>query len=98
MCRRAALEKLCARDALAGARELYAEDFIDHVDALDSRGRAGIAKSVAPYSPSCVSSVRQMAPHWDLRPRRPCHGRAFSMGDTGLELLAAGFVGVHLAV
>ena len=46
---RAALEEVCARGDLARARELYAEDFVDHVNALDFHGQEGIAKSVALY-------------------------------------------------
>lgn len=44
-----ALEEVCARGDLARARELYATDFVDHVNALEFRGQAGIAKSVAIY-------------------------------------------------
>jgi predicted ester cyclase len=40
---------VCARGDLARARELYADDFVDHVNALESRGQQGIAKSVAMY-------------------------------------------------
>ena len=44
-----ALEQVCARGDLERARELYADNFIDHVNALEFRGQAGIAKSVATY-------------------------------------------------
>jgi len=46
---RAALEQVCARGDLDRARELYAEDFVDHVNALDFHGQDGIARSVALY-------------------------------------------------
>jgi predicted ester cyclase len=46
---RTALEQVCARGDLERARELYADDFLDHVNALDFRGQEGIAKSVAMY-------------------------------------------------
>lgn len=46
---RAALEQVCARGDLVRARELYAKDFVDHVNALEFRGQDGIAKSVALY-------------------------------------------------
>ena len=46
---RTALEEVCARGDLARARELYAGDFIDHVNALEFRGQEGIARSVAMY-------------------------------------------------
>jgi steroid delta-isomerase-like uncharacterized protein len=46
---RTALEQVCARGDLERARELYADDFIDHVNALEFRGQEGIAKSVAMY-------------------------------------------------
>ena len=46
---RTALEQVCARGDLARARELYADDFIDHVNALEFRGQEGIARSVALY-------------------------------------------------
>lgn len=46
---RTALEQVCARGDLARARDLYAEDFVDHVNALEFRGQEGIAKSVALY-------------------------------------------------
>jgi len=46
---RTALEQVCARGDLARARELYAHDFVDHVNALEFHGQDGIAKSVALY-------------------------------------------------
>jgi predicted ester cyclase len=46
---REALEQVCARGNLQRARELYAEDFVDHVNALDFHGHDGIARSVALY-------------------------------------------------
>ena len=46
---RTALEQVCARGDLERARELYADDFIDHVNALEFRGQEGIAHSVALY-------------------------------------------------
>jgi steroid delta-isomerase-like uncharacterized protein len=46
---RTALEQVCARGDLERARELYADDFVDHVNALEFRGQEGIAKSVAMY-------------------------------------------------
>jgi predicted ester cyclase len=46
---RVALEEVCARGDLDRARELYAHDFIDHVNALEFRGQEGIARSVAMY-------------------------------------------------
>ena len=46
---REALEQVCARGDLQRARELYAEDFVDHVNALDFHGQEGIARSVALY-------------------------------------------------
>jgi len=46
---RTALEQVCARGDLARARELYAEDFVDHVNALEFHGQEGIARSVALY-------------------------------------------------
>ncbi len=46
---REALEQVCARGNLRRARELYAEDFVDHVNALDFHGHDGIARSVALY-------------------------------------------------
>jgi predicted ester cyclase len=46
---RAALEEVCARGDLIRARELYAEDFIDHVNTREFHGQQGIARSVALY-------------------------------------------------
>jgi predicted ester cyclase len=46
---RRALEQVCARGDLDAARELYAPDFIDHVNVLEFRGQEGIAESVALY-------------------------------------------------
>jgi len=46
---RTALEEVCARGDLDRARELYATDFVDHVNALEFHGQDGIAKSVALY-------------------------------------------------
>ena len=45
-----ALEQVCARGDLERARELYADDFLDHVNDLEFRGQEGIAKSVALYA------------------------------------------------
>jgi len=46
---RIALERVCARGDLDRARELYATDFVDHVNALEFHGLDGIARSVAMY-------------------------------------------------
>jgi predicted ester cyclase len=46
---RTALEQVCARGDLSRARELYANDFVDHVNALEFHGQDGIARSVAMY-------------------------------------------------
>jgi hypothetical protein len=46
---REALEQVCAHGDLNRARELYAGDFVDHVNALEFRGQEGIARSVALY-------------------------------------------------
>jgi predicted ester cyclase len=46
---RTALEQVCARGDLVRARELYAGDFLDHVNALEFRGQEGVARSVALY-------------------------------------------------
>jgi len=46
---RMALERVCTRGDLDRARELYAPDFVDHVNALEFRGQEGIARSVALY-------------------------------------------------
>jgi predicted ester cyclase len=46
---RTALEQVCARGDLERAHELYAADFVDHVNALEFRGHDGIARSVAMY-------------------------------------------------
>ena len=46
---RVALEQVCARGDLERARELYAADFLDHVNALEFHGQDGIARSVAMY-------------------------------------------------
>jgi predicted ester cyclase len=48
-CARTALEEVCARGDLDRARELYATDFVDHVNALEFHGQDGIARSVAMY-------------------------------------------------
>lgn len=46
---RMALEEVCARGDLERARELYAHDCVDHVNALEFHGQEGIARSVALY-------------------------------------------------
>ena len=46
---RTALEEVCARGDLERAKELYAPDFVDHVNALEFRGQQGIARSVSMY-------------------------------------------------
>ncbi len=40
---------MCAPGDLDAARQLYAADFIDHVNRLEFRGHEGIAESVALY-------------------------------------------------
>jgi predicted ester cyclase len=47
---RQALEEVCARGDLVRARELYADDFLDHVNDLEFRGQEGVATSVALYA------------------------------------------------
>jgi predicted ester cyclase len=46
---RTALEEVCARGDLERAKELYAHDFVDHVNALEFHGQAGFARSVRLY-------------------------------------------------
>jgi predicted ester cyclase len=46
---RKALEQVCARGDLTLARECYATDFVDHVNALDLRGHEGIRRSTDLY-------------------------------------------------
>jgi predicted ester cyclase len=46
---RTALEQVCAGGDLQRARDLYAHDFVDHVNALRFHGQEGIARSVALY-------------------------------------------------
>jgi predicted ester cyclase len=46
---RSALEQVCAHGDLERARDLYARDFVDHVNALEFHGQEGIARSVALY-------------------------------------------------
>jgi len=46
---RKALEQVCARGDLELARECYAPDFVDHVNAMDLHGHEGIRKSTDLY-------------------------------------------------
>jgi predicted ester cyclase len=46
---RKALEQVCARGDLDLARECYAPDFVDHVNAMDLHGHEGIRKSTDLY-------------------------------------------------
>jgi len=46
---RKALEEVCARGDLTLARECYADDFVDHVNALDLHGHEGIRRSTDLY-------------------------------------------------
>jgi predicted ester cyclase len=46
---RQALEQVCARGDLKLARECYAPDFVDHVNAMDLHGHGGIRQSTALY-------------------------------------------------
>lgn len=46
---RRALEQVCARGDLELARECYAPDFVDHVNAMDLHGHQGIRKSTDLY-------------------------------------------------
>jgi predicted ester cyclase len=65
---RVALEEVCARGDLDRARELYATDFVDHVNALEFRGHDGIARSVAMYRalfPDLRIEVLDQVSEWD---------------------------------
>jgi predicted ester cyclase len=44
-----ALEQVCARGDLELARECYASDFVDHVNAMDLHGHEGIQQSTGLY-------------------------------------------------
>jgi predicted ester cyclase len=46
---RKALEQVCARGDLDLARECYAPDFVDHVNAMDLHGHEGIRRSTDLY-------------------------------------------------
>jgi predicted ester cyclase len=46
---RKALEQVCARGDLDLARDCYASDFVDHVNALDLHGHEGIRRSTGLY-------------------------------------------------
>jgi predicted ester cyclase len=46
---RKALEQVCARGDLGLARECYAPDFVDHVNAMDLHGHEGVRKSTDLY-------------------------------------------------
>lgn len=46
---REALERVCARGDWERARRLYADDFVDHVNAMEFRGQDGIRESVSLY-------------------------------------------------
>jgi predicted ester cyclase len=46
---RMALEEVCARGDLDLAQECYADDFVDHVNAVDLHGRDGIRRSTGLY-------------------------------------------------
>jgi predicted ester cyclase len=46
---RKALEQVCARGDLDLARECYAPDFVDHVNAMDLHGQEGIRQSTDLY-------------------------------------------------
>jgi ketosteroid isomerase-like protein len=47
---RRALEDVCARGDLEAAKELYAADFVDHVNGRTFHGQAGIRQSVTVYA------------------------------------------------
>jgi predicted ester cyclase len=46
---RRALEEVCSGWDLAGIEDVYSEDFVDHVNALEYRGHEGARRSVALY-------------------------------------------------
>jgi predicted ester cyclase len=46
---RKALEEVCTRGDLTLARECYAPDFVDHVNAMDLHGQDGIRRSTGLY-------------------------------------------------
>jgi predicted ester cyclase len=46
---RKALEQVCARGDMELARECYAADFVDHVNAVDLHGHEGIRRSTGLY-------------------------------------------------
>jgi hypothetical protein len=106
---RTALEEVCARGDLMRARELYASDFIDHVNALEFRGQEGIARSVAMYRalfPDLRIDVVDQVPR--DRQRRFPPPAANSRRDAGYiggrdpranaQYVASASVGVHARV
>jgi predicted ester cyclase len=46
---RRALEEVCSGRDLAGIDDVYSKDFVDHVNALEYRGRDGARRSVSLY-------------------------------------------------
>ena len=103
---REALEQVCARGNLQRARDLYAEDFIDHVNALDFHGQDGIARSVALYRaifPDLEIRVLDQTADGDrVTPRWTLHGthkrRAVTLPGITISRLARGKIAVDWTV
>jgi predicted ester cyclase len=97
---REAIERVCARGDWTRAGELYAEDFVDHVNAMEFRGQAGIRESVSLYRrlfpdlsitvDDQVEEGDRVASRWTLRGTH--RGRAVELSGITISRVADGKV------
>jgi steroid delta-isomerase-like uncharacterized protein len=95
---REALERVCARGDWERARQLYATDFVDHVNAMEFRGQEGIRQSVGLYRrlfPDLSITVEdqledgdRVASRWTMRGTH--RGRAVELSGITISRLSEG--------
>src|SRR5439155_11032957 len=93
-----ALERVCARGDWERARRLYADDFVDHVNAMEFRGQDGIRESVGLYRrlfPDLSIAVEdqvedgdRVASRWTMRGTH--RGRAVELSGITISRMAGG--------
>jgi predicted ester cyclase len=95
---RRALEEVCARADLEAARELYAVDFVDHVNGRTFLGQEGIRQSVTTYAKlfgnvrirveEQVADEDRVASRWTLSGNR--RGRAINLSGMTISRFSDG--------
>jgi steroid delta-isomerase-like uncharacterized protein len=95
---REAIEQVCAHGDWDRARRLYADDFVDHVNAMEFRGQDGVRESVSLYRrlfPDLSLTVEdqveegdRVASRWTMRGTH--RGRAVELSGITISRLVDG--------